>query len=80
MSDMHSLLEDAGSFSLVYSKRTGIFVLLRHGKPTSGITSILIAFLLAIRKLMEEVFLAGPVSKIRTTLLKEHCTGKILFL
>lgn len=50
--------------------------------------SILIAFLLAICKLMEEVLLAGPASKIRTTLWREqacsvwgqNCTGKILVL
>ena len=61
---MRSLLGDATSFSLVCSKKAGIFVLLKHGKPPSDITSILIAFLLTIRKLMEEVLLAGPASKI----------------
>lgn len=37
---------------------------------------LLIGFLLAIHKLIEEVFLTGPTRKIRTTLLKEQACSK----
>lgn len=43
------------SFLMAYSERAGIFVLLKHGKPPSDINSNVIAFRLAVCKLMEEV-------------------------
>lgn len=49
-------------------KKDRDLILLKRGKLPSDVTSVSIAFLLVICKLMEDVLLADPDSKIRTTL------------